>query len=264
MGIVNVTPDSFSDGGRYLEPAAAIAHARELVAEGADLLDIGGESTRPGAVPVSEAEELRRVMPVVEQLAREVPVPLSIDTRKVEVARATLAAGASIVNDVEANRTDAALWRVVAEVGAGYVCMHMQGTPATMQVKPHYADVGLEVGEFFAERLGRLAQCGVAAEQVALDVGIGFGKSVEHNLDLLARLESYRRFERPLLLGVSRKSFLGQLLGVDVGDRLPGALACAAWAVNAGVQVLRTHDVASTRQAARVTDTLRQRAATHR
>jgi len=260
MGIVNVTPDSFSDGGRYLEPSAAVAHARELVAEGADLLDIGGESTRPDAAPVHEAEELRRVLPVIGRLAREVAVPLSIDTRKPGVARAALEAGASIVNDVEACRTDDALWRLVAEAGAGYVCMHMQGTPATMQLDPHYTDVVREVGEFFADRLERLARSGVGANQVALDVGIGFGKSLDHNLDLLAGLSSYTRFRRPLVLGVSRKSFLGRLLGVGLEARLPGAMACTAWAVNAGVQVLRTHDVAATRQAAHLTEALRQRA----
>lgn len=260
MGIVNVTPDSFSDGGRYLRPADAVAHAHALVAEGADLLDIGGESTRPNALPVDEAEELRRVLPVIEQLAGAVTVPLSIDTRKPRVARAALAAGARIVNDIEANRTEDALWRVVADAGAGYVCMHMLGTPTTMQDDPRYADVVVEVGEFFADRLQRLAASGVAREQVVLDVGIGFGKTDEHNLNLLARLQSFRRFDRPLLLGVSRKSFLGRLLGAEVHARLPGALACSAWAVNAGVQILRTHDVAATRQAARLTESLRQRA----
>ncbi len=182
MGIVNVTPDSFSDGGRYFDPEAAIAHARELVAEGADLLDVGGESTRPNATPVSEAEELRRILPVIEELARQVTVPLSIDTRKTAVARAALAAGASLVNDVEARRSDDALWRVVADAQAGYVCMHMQGTPATMQQNPSYTDVVREVGEFFTDRLARLARCGVAPNQVALDVGIGSGKDLDHNL----------------------------------------------------------------------------------
>ncbi|HNU98475.1 MAG: dihydropteroate synthase [Verrucomicrobia bacterium] len=262
MGIVNVTPDSFSDGGRYFDPGAAIAHARELVAEGADFLDVGGESMRPNATPVSEAEELRRILPVIEELARQVTVPLSVDTRKSGVARAALAAGASLVNDVEARRSDDALWRVVADAQAGYVCMHMQGTPATMQQNPTYTDVVREVGEFFTDRLARLARCGVGPDQVALDVGIGFGKDLDHNLDLLAGLESYKGFHRPLLLGVSRKSFLGRLLGVDLDARLPAALACTAWAANAGVQVFRTHDVAATCQALRVIEALRARAAT--
>lgn len=261
MGIVNVTPDSFSDGGRYFQPAAAISHGCRLVAEGADVLDIGGESTRPNATPVDEAEELRRVIPVLRQLAREVSVPLSVDTRKPSVALAALDAGASVINDVQASRSDDRLWRVVAEAKAGYVCMHMQGTPATMQVNPRYSDVVREVGEFFADRLDRLAECGVDREQVALDVGIGFGKELDHNLDLLAGLEFYRAFERPLMLGVSRKSFLGRLLGVDVDARLPGAIACTTWAAQAGVQVFRTHDVAATRQALVVTETLRKRTA---
>ncbi len=261
MGIVNVTPDSFSDGGRYFEPEAAIAHARQLLAEGADLLDVGGESTRPNATPVPEAEELRRVLPVIEELARQVTVPLSIDTRKTGVARAALAAGASLVNDVEARRVDEGLWREVAEAQAGYVCMHMQGTPATMQKNPSYTNVVREVGEFFTDRLHRLERCGVGPDQVALDVGIGFGKDLPHNLDLLAGLESYKAFDRPLLLGVSRKSFLGRLLGADVDARLPGALACTAWAANAGVQVFRTHDVGATCQALRVIEALRARTA---
>jgi dihydropteroate synthase len=256
MGVVNVTPDSFSDGGKYLDPDAAVAHALRLVADGADLLDIGGESTRPNATPVSEAEELRRVLPVLERLAGRVSVPLSIDTQKPGVARAALAAGASIVNDIAANRTEDALWRLVAETGAGYVAMHMQGTPADMQVAPHYTDVVREVEAFFAERLERFARAGLRPEQVALDVGIGFGKTVEHNLQLLGALGGFRRFERPLLLGVSRKSFIARLAG-EAGGRLPGSLACALWAATWGVAVLRVHDVAETRQALRVYDALR-------
>src|SRR6185312_7069212 len=181
-GIVNVTPDSFSDGGKFFDTAAAVDHGLKLVAEGADILDIGGESTRPRATPVPEAEELRRVIPVIEQLAARVKIPISIDTMKPAVARAAIAAGASIVNDVAANRADDAMWRVVAESGAGYVLMHMQGTPQTMQANPTYGDVVREVNEFFSERLQRLADCGIARERVILDVGIGFGKTLEHNL----------------------------------------------------------------------------------
>jgi dihydropteroate synthase len=256
MGIVNVTPDSFSDGGRFLAPDQAVAHALEQVAQGAELLDIGGESTRPGATPVSEAEELRRVIPVIERLAGRVPVPLSIDTVKPAVARAALAAGASLVNDVAANRTDESMWRIVAESGAGYVCMHMQGTPQTMQADPRYDDVVRVVGGFFRERLERLAACGVDAEQVALDVGIGFGKTVGHNLQLLGALGSFTRFARPLLLGVSRKSFLGRVVAADVDGRLPAALACTTLAVKAGVQIIRTHDVAATVQAVRMAENI--------
>ncbi len=256
MGIVNVTPDSFADGGRFLEAAAAVRHGLELVAEGADILDIGGESTRPGAAPVPEPEELRRVLPVIEQLAARTVVPLSIDTRKPAVARAALAAGASIVNDIAANRADPAMWREVAAAGAGYVCMHMLGTPATMQQAPRYDDVVRAVGDFFEDRLARLAAAGVTREQVALDVGIGFGKTLEHNLQLLARLRFYTSYGRPLLLGVSRKSFIGKLLGMAVEARLPASLACAVWAVQAGVGIVRTHDVAATTQAVRMVEAL--------
>jgi dihydropteroate synthase len=256
MGIVNVTPDSFSDGGRFLDPQAAVAHALQLAEQGAEILDVGGESSRPGALPVEEAEELRRVLPVIEQLAWCAKVPVSIDTVKPGVARAALDAGASIVNDVAAHRADDALWRVVAEARAGYVCMHSQGTPRTMQANPVYADVAREVGEFFSERLKRLEDCGVRREQIILDPGIGFGKTREHNLQLLGAARSFTMYGRPLLLGVSRKSFIGKLLGVELPARLPGALACACLAVAAGVQIIRAHDVAETVQAIRMTEAI--------
>lgn len=256
MGVVNVTPDSFYDGGRYLDAGAAVEHALALVEQGAELLDIGGESTRPGAAPVPEAEELRRVLPVIERLVGRVRVPLSVDTMKPAVARAALAAGASIVNDVAANRTDPAMWQVVAEFGAGYVCMHMQGTPQTMQLHPRYDDVLGEVEGFFRERLQRLAESGVAPEQVVLDVGLGFGKTAEHNLQLLAGLGRFTRCNRPLLVGASRKSFIGAVLGADVGARLAGSLACAAWAVAAGAHIIRAHDVAETVQVVRMIEAI--------
>jgi dihydropteroate synthase len=256
MGIVNVTPDSFFDGGRFLDTQAAVAHARQLVEEGAGIIDVGGESTRPGAVPVEEAEELRRVMPVIEQLAGKVNVPISIDTVKPGVARAALAAGASIVNDVAANRQDDSMWRLVAQTRAGYVCMHAQGTPQTMQANPSYADVVREVGEFFSERVQRLIDCGVSRDQIILDPGIGFGKTVEHNVQLLGAARRFARFERPLLVGVSRKSFIGRLLGAEVAARLPGALACACLAVASGVQIVRAHDVAETVQAIRMAEAI--------
>jgi dihydropteroate synthase len=254
MGVVNVTPDSLSDGGRVLDVDAAVAHARELVEQGADILDIGGESTRPGAKPVSEAEELRRVLPVVEQLAPCVKIPLSIDTMKPAVARAGLEAGASIINDVAANREDDAMWRVVAEAGAGYVCMHMQGTPQDMQSNPSYENLLAEVEAFFRERMARLNACGVSADQVVFDVGIGFGKTAEHNLQLLAGLGGFTRLNRPLLVGVSCKSFIGKLLGADVAARLPASLACTTLAVEAGAHIIRTHDVRETVQSVRMTE----------
>lgn len=260
MGIVNVTPDSFSDGGRFLDPAAAVDHALQLITEGAEVIDVGGESTRPNATPVSEQEERRRVLSVVEKLASQVRVPISIDTMKLAVARAALEAGASIVNDIGANRTDPAMWETVAEAGAGYVLMHMQGTPQTMQQKPVYGEVVREVGDFFSERLARIEAAGLGPEHVILDVGIGFGKTSEHNLRLLAALRSFTKWGRPLLVGVSRKSFVGKLDGqlglTPVEARLPGSLACACWAAEAGVNMVRTHDVTATRQALRMIEAI--------
>ncbi len=256
MGVVNVTPDSFSDGGKFSDSAAAVARGLELAAQGAEILDIGGESTRPHAEPVSEEEELRRVIPVLEQLATQTRAVLSIDTMKPAVARAALAAGASIVNDVAANRTDPAMWAVVAEAGAGYICMHAQGSPATMQNNPVYADVMREVHEFFANRLAKLQTNGVQSEQVALDPGIGFGKTVEHNLQLLADMKRFAPLGRPLVLGVSRKSFIEKICGAKVNERLPASLACATLAIADGVQIIRTHDVVETVQAARMAEAI--------
>ncbi|MEO5802346.1 MAG: dihydropteroate synthase [Verrucomicrobiota bacterium] len=255
MGIVNVTPDSFSDGGQFFKSDFAVKHTLELVAQGADLIDIGGESTRPRAIPVDEAEELRRVIPVIEQLAPKIRIPISIDTVKPGVAHAAIRAGASIVNNIAANRDDEEMARVVAETGAGYVLMHMQGTPQTMQQNPTYSDVVADVNSFFKNHLSRLAAAGVNPEQIILDVGIGFGKSLEHNLQLLAGLGSFTKWNRPMLLGVSRKAFIEKLFRAKVDERLPASLACACWAVQFGAQIIRTHDVAATRQAIRMTET---------
>jgi dihydropteroate synthase len=259
MGVLNVTPDSFFDGGQFLDPAAAVAQGRALAAQGAEIIDVGGESSRPGAEPVNEAEELRRVLPVIEGLAARVPVAISIDTQKAGVARAALQAGASIVNDIAANRSDEEMWRVVAEAKAGYICVHMQGTPQTMQLNPVYEDVVQEVGAFFVDRLARLKRAGVGDVQVVLDPGIGFGKTTEHNLQLLAGLGRFTRLERPVLLGVSRKSFIGKLLGAEPNARLPAALACACLAVDAGAQMVRAHDVVETLQAIRMAEAVRAR-----
>jgi dihydropteroate synthase len=225
-----------------------------MVAGGADLLDIGGESTRPLATPVAEEEELRRVMPVIQRLVRETKVPLSIDTMKPGVARAAVEAGAAIINDVAANRADPEMWRVAAKTGAAYVAVHMQGTPATMQTQPCYQNVTLEVLQFFQERISRFLGCGMAVEQIILDPGIGFGKTAEHNLELVARLGEFRLLGRPLLLGVSRKSFLGAVTGAGVKARLPGALACAVLGTAAGMNIVRVHDVAETVQAVRMAE----------
>ena len=259
MGVLNVTPDSFSDGGQFFDAELAVAHGLELMAQGAEILDIGGESTRPGATPVSQAEELRRVIPVIEALASQTDVALSIDTRKPAVARAAVAAGASMVNDVAANREADEMWRVVAAAGVGYVCMHMQGAPETMQSHPSYSDVMCEVEAFFRDRLERLTACGVAPDQVVLDVGIGFGKTMEHNVQLLAGLRGFTKLRRPLLVGVSRKSFIGKLTAAEVTDRLAGSLAGAALAVEAGANILRAHDVAQTVQAVRLAEAIMAR-----
>ena len=258
MGVVNVTPDSFSDGGKFLDPGAAVAHALKLVSDGAEILDLGGESTRPGASPVSEEEELRRVIPVLKKLVPQVKVPISIDTSKPAVARAALDAGASIVNDIAAaTRTDFTMWQIVAEQHAGYVVMHAQGSPATMQTQPVYKDVVRDIGGFFSERLGQLLnEVGVPMEQVVIDPGIGFGKTLELNLTLLAGLKTFTNWRRPLLVGVSRKSFIGELLGTEVQNRLPASLACAALAVGDGAQIIRTHDVAETVQAVRMAEAI--------
>jgi dihydropteroate synthase len=250
MGIVNVTPDSFSDGGRHDTTAAAVAHALRLAAEGADLLDVGGESSRPGAEPVPPDEELRRVLPVVRECARQTLLPVSVDTVKAEVARQALAAGAHIINDITALRGDPKMADAVRDAGAGVILMHMRGTPQTMQIDPVYNDVVAEVGEFFADRLRFASERGIDSECLALDPGIGFGKTFAHNLQLLRKLGDYRRFGRPVCLGVSRKGFLGKLLGRPPDDRAVGSVAVACHAVVRGAaQILRVHDVAAHRDA---------------
>ncbi|MBI1917626.1 MAG: dihydropteroate synthase [Planctomycetes bacterium] len=256
MGIINVTPDSFSDGGHHASTDAAVAHALTLLDQGADLLDIGGESTRPGSQPIALEEELRRVVPVVEALVasgRLGHVLLSVDTSKAEVARRCLETGAHIVNDVTALRGDADMAAVVRDFGAGLILMHMKGTPATMQQEAAYEDVVGEVFAFLQERLQATIDAGIAGPCVALDPGIGFGKNDEHNLTLLARLDRFRELGRPVCLGVSRKGFLGRLLGRPVMDRTAGSLAvvCHALARRAA-QVLRVHEVAPTHDAVAV------------
>lgn len=246
MGILNVTPDSFSDGGRYLEPAAAARRALEMVDQGADLIDIGGESSRPGAESIPEAEELRRVMPVVEALVGSISVPLSIDTTKALVAERAIKAGASVINDISALRYDARMARVGAESGAGVILMHMQGTPRTMQVAPTYGDVVREVKGFLRSRLMAAQEQGIDQECILLDPGIGFGKNLQQNLTLLRHLHELEDLGRPLCVGVSRKSFLGAVTGQRLPDRLPGSLAAAVMAWTRGARVLRVHDVRET------------------
>ena len=257
MGIVNATPDSFSDGGRFLDPARAVDHALALAAEGADVIDVGGESTRPGSLPVDVETELARVVPVVERLARATGVAISVDTRKAAVARAALDAGASIVNDVSAGREDPAMLPLVAERRAGYVAMHMLGTPATMQQDPRYRDVVAEVLGFLRERVRACLEAGIGRERIWVDPGIGFGKRPEHNVELLRRLPELRSLGLPVCLGVSRKSFLGKLAPSDASDRRAATLAAVAYGVVQGAEVLRVHEVGAAREAAIVAWELR-------
>jgi dihydropteroate synthase len=253
MGVLNVTPDSFSDGGQFSDSEAAIAGGLKLIEEGADLIDIGGESSRPRAVSVTLEEELRRVLPVVEGLAGRTTVPLSVDTTKAEVARQALGAGARIINDITALRGDPEMAEVIRSSRAGVILMHMQGEPASMQTNPTYGDVVAEVRDFLEERLRAAADLGIAEAQVVLDPGIGFGKTAEHNWQLLAGLEHLAKLGRPLCLGVSRKRFLGDLLHRPVEQRLAGSLAVVCHVLGRQVvQILRVHDVAATRDAVAV------------
>jgi dihydropteroate synthase len=250
MGVVNVTPDSFSDGGLFLDAEAAVAHGRELAEQGAEILDVGGESTRPGAEEVGAEEEMARVLPVVRGLAGTATI--SIDTSKAAVAEAALEAGATIVNDVTALRHDPGLGAVCAERGAGLVLMHMQGDPRTMQENPSYDDVVDDVKAFLAERTEAAIGAGVAEERIWLDPGIGFGKDLDHNLELLRRLGELRELGRPLVVGASRKSFIGRIDGSPVEERLGGTIAASVLAAAEGADVLRVHDVAEAAQAAKV------------
>ena len=258
MGIVNVTPDSFSDGGRYLDTEAALTHARRLVDEGADILDIGGESTRPGADPVGVDEECRRVLPAIEALAKEFPqVALSIDTSKAAVARSATEAGAAIINDVTGLKGDPDMAGVAADCGAGLVLMHMQGEPRTMQAAPVYKNAVAEIAAFL-ECQGCLAvEAGVARECLAFDPGIGFGKGLDHNLQILKRLDAFQCYGQPVLLGVSRKSFIGKLLGEDeIEMRQWPTIALTSHAVEQGVRIVRVHDVLPNVQATRMTEAI--------
>jgi dihydropteroate synthase len=248
MGVVNVTPDSFSDGGLYLDPEAAVAHGRELAEAGAEVLDIGGESTRPGAEPVGEEEELRRVVPVIRGLSGSACL-LSVDTSKASVAAAALDAGAAIVNDVTALRGDPEMASLCAERSATVVLMHMLGEPRTMQQDPRYDDVVVEVKAFLAERLEAAVAAGIDEERVWLDPGIGFGKTGAHNMELLRRLGELRELGRPLVVGTSRKSFIGKVDGSPADQRLGGTIASSVLAAAEGADVLRVHDVAEVRQA---------------
>ena len=252
MGVLNITPDSFSDGGLFLSPQAAVAHALAMVQQGAALIDVGGESTRPGAPDVSVDEELRRVQPVIEALAARLPVPISIDTSKPEVMRAAIGAGASLINDVRALQAPGAL-EVAAASTAAVCLMHMQGEPRTMQHEPRYDDVVAEVGEFLERRVQACVAAGIGRERLLVDPGFGFGKRLEHNLALLAGLEQLTRLGLPVLVGLSRKSMIGTITGRAGDERLAGSVAAAVLAASRGASIVRAHDVAATVDALRVT-----------
>jgi len=257
MGVLNVTPDSFSDGGRFLQTTQALAQARKMIAAGANIIDIGGESTRPGADPVDLVEEKRRVIPVIKELAGEALI--SIDTAKAEVAAGALDAGAKIVNDVTGGRGDEAMWPLLAERGAGFIIMHMQGTPRTMQRAPFYRDVVVEVADFFRQQYACALKFGIDPMTLAFDPGIGFGKTLEHNLSLLKNLPRLHLHDRPLVIGVSRKSFLGKISGHNgsIQDRLLTTVAFTSLLRMNGAHVLRVHDVEENVEALRVADALR-------
>jgi len=255
MGILNVTPDSFSDGGRFYTLAAARERALTMVAEGADIIDVGGMSSRPGAEEVPLAEERRRVLPVVAWLAQETEVPISVDTYRSELAREALRSGAHIINDITA-LGDPAMAEVVAEAGAGLVLMHMQGTPRTMQQNPHYEDVVEDIRRFLKERAERALAAGVARDAIVVDPGIGFGKTVEHNLEILRRLAEFADLGYPVLVGASRKSFIGRVLELPLGRRRIGSVASAVVARMHGASIFRVHDVQESRQALALTDAI--------
>jgi dihydropteroate synthase len=253
MGVLNVTPDSFSDGGEFFATNAAVKHGLEMARNGADIVDIGGESTRPGSKPISANEEIERVLPVIEQIARSVSIHLSTDTSKTAVARAAIEAGASIINDVTGGRGDPAMLPLAAEEGVALIIMHMQGTPETMQAKPTYEDVVGEVADFFRQQFAQAVRCGVDPMRIAFDPGIGFGKTAAHNLELLANLPRLRIENRPLVVGVSRKAFLGKISGPPA-DRASATLALTSLLRARGADVLRVHDVAQNVSALRTTE----------
>jgi dihydropteroate synthase len=257
MGVLNVTLDSFSDGGKFFAAEKAIEHGLKMAADGADIVDVGGESTRPGAEPIAADEELRRVIPVIEKLRTKIDVPISIDTSKTEVALAAIQAGASIVNDVTGGRGDEGMLPLIAEAKSALIIMHMQGTPRTMQKQPRYNEVVSEVADFFRQQYACAIGCSIDPMAIAFDPGIGFGKALDHNLELLAQLERLRAHDRPLVIGVSRKSFLGKLIeSPDMDDRRAPAVALTAFLRTRGADVFRVHDVKENVSALRVTEAI--------
>ncbi|UCE74847.1 MAG: dihydropteroate synthase [Methanomassiliicoccales archaeon] len=256
MGIINVTPDSFSDGGRFFDSKVAISHAKRLAKEGADIIDIGGESTRPGSEPVTSEEEQMRVIPVIEGIADEVEVPISIDTCKSEVAKAALDAGACMINDISATRFDPKIVDVAAQNNVPIILMHMKGTPKDMQRDPTYGSLIDDIKEFLRERIDFVQSKGVKRASIIVDPGIGFGKTTEHNYEIIRRLGDFKELELPILIGTSRKSFIGNTLGLDVNERLEGTLATITMCIMNGADIIRVHDVKEVQRAARMTDAI--------
>jgi len=258
MGILNVTPDSFSDGGKFMDPSLAVDQAQKMVNQGADIIDIGGESTRPGASEVDEKEEIARIRPIVQAMGKSIDIPFSIDTRKASVAQVALDCGASIVNDVSALRDDSCMGKVVKESGACVVLMHRQGASATMQNAPHYIDVVEEVKSFLSQSITMALSQGISPDRIIIDPGIGFGKTCDHNLEILANIGKFLQLEQPLMIGISRKAFIGQVTGKPVAERESGNAAAVAIAVWQGVNILRVHDVGAMKDAIQVAQALRK------
>ncbi|PYJ21255.1 MAG: dihydropteroate synthase [Verrucomicrobia bacterium] len=260
MGVLNVTPDSFSDGGKFFAAEKAVEHGLRMATEGAQIIDVGGESTRPGAESVTAGEELRRVIPVIERLRAKIDIVISVDTSKALVARAAIQAGASIVNDVTGGRGDQGMMPLVAETNSAFIVMHMLGTPRTMQIEPRYADVVSEIADFFRQQYARAIESGIDSMAIAFDPGIGFGKTLEHNLELLAQLDRLRAHDRPLVVGVSRKSFLAKLIdSPEISDRRAPAVALTSLLRARGADVLRVHDVKENANALRLTEAILQK-----
>ncbi len=258
MGILNVTPDSFSDGGKFMDPSLAVDQAQKMVNQGADIIDIGGESTRPGASEVDEKEEITRIRPIVQAIGKSIDIPFSIDTRKASVAQVALDCGASMVNDVSALRDDSYMGKVVKESGACVVLMHRQGSSATMQNTPHYIDVVEEVKSFLSQSITMALSMGISPDRIIIDPGIGFGKTCDHNLEILSNIGEFLQLEQPLMVGISRKAFIGQLTGKPVAERESGNAAAVAIAVWQGVNILRVHDVGAMKDAIQVAQALRK------
>ena len=258
MGIINVTPDSFSDGGKYANVEAAVMRAKQMVADGADIIDIGGESSRPGSEPISANEECRRVVPVVQALAEQFQIPISVDTYKAEVAYEALSAGACVINDITALHGDPNMCQILADAQAGVILMHMQGVPATMQKAPTYQNVVVEVHAWLTEVASQAVDRGIDSSRIMIDPGIGFGKTLDHNLEILRHLMQFRGIGYPLLVGVSRKKFIGQILDLPVHQREEGTAATVAWSIINGANVVRVHDVAKMKQVAQVIDAICQ------